>query len=103
MSDCPNIVRIPVPNEPAVVRLELEPSIIRLETPGLPGRDGAGTILMFPINQASSFTAQHNFSFAPNVVLLDSSGELVETDVIYSNGQVILPFPEPFTGTLYLG
>ena len=59
--------------------------------------------MTLPIRSASSFTANHDFTYAPRVWLLNAASAEVETDVLYAPGQVTVVFPEPFTGTLYLG
>lgn len=63
----------------------------------------AAGVLLFPITAAASFTASHNFVNPPKSWIIDAGNVLVDTDTLYAPGQVTVVFPEPFTGTLYLG
>lgn len=45
----------------------------------------------------------HNLGFYPNVTIKDSTGDLVETGIDYSNtNQIMLTMAQPFSGTAYL-
>jgi hypothetical protein len=45
----------------------------------------------------------HNLGFYPNVTIKDSSGDIVETGIEYSNtNQIMLTMAQPFSGTAYL-
>lgn len=45
----------------------------------------------------------HNLGFYPNVTIKDSTGDLVETGIEYSNtNQIMLTMAQPFSGTAYL-
>lgn len=105
--NCPNIVRIPVPSEPAVVRLELDPSVIRLETPGLPGPEGkpgaagSGVVVTQSIPSAS-WQVAHDFGRRPSVQVLDSNGKQVFPDVTSGEDFVYVVSAEPFSGFLVL-
>ena len=45
----------------------------------------------------------HNLGFYPNVTIKDSSGDVVETGIEYSNtNQIMLTMAQPFSGTAYL-
>ena len=45
----------------------------------------------------------HNLGFYPNVTVKDSSGDIVETGIEYSNtNQIMLTMAQPFSGTAYL-
>ena len=56
----------------------------------------------YSVNGVTSFNASHSFSYNPQTWLIDASGSVVETDVVYTKGNVNLIFALPFTGTLYL-
>lgn len=45
----------------------------------------------------------HNLGFYPNVTIKDSTGDMVETGIEYSNtNQIMLKMAQPFSGTAYL-
>lgn len=45
----------------------------------------------------------HNLGFYPNVTIKDSTGDMVETGIEYSNtNQIMLTMAQPFSGTAYL-
>lgn len=94
-----------VPAIPLVVNDPVTELLVLNEgAPGAPGRDGSGgAALIFALNSVSSYAATHAFAYKPTVVLLDSGGAPVEADYVYVNSQVVFTFPQPFTGTLYLG
>jgi hypothetical protein len=48
-------------------------------------------------------TITHNLGFYPNVTIKDSTGDIVETGIEYTNSnQMILTMAQPFSGTAYL-
>ena len=48
-------------------------------------------------------TITHNLGFYPNVTIKDSTGDMVETGIEYSNtNQIMLTMAQPFSGTAYL-
>lgn len=69
---------------------------------GPPGPPSGGQPIEFSINNVSSYDAAHPFLYPPDVVLLDASGNVVDTDIHHTSGHVVLVFAQPFTGTLYL-
>lgn len=81
--------------------------MIEIEGPvGPRGEPGDGSGLpqrQYDISGVAEYVASHNFPYRPTTLLLTSDGEEVETDTIYTSGQVRLVFPFPFTGVLYLG
>ena len=57
----------------------------------------------YALSAVTSYAAIHAFPYTPRAWLIDATGAEVETDVTYSASQVLLTFPTPFTGTLWLG
>jgi hypothetical protein len=56
-----------------------------------------------PLNGFYYVSITHNLGFYPNVTIKDSSGDIVETGIEYSNtNQVTLTMAQPFSGTAYL-
>jgi hypothetical protein len=106
--NCPNIVRIPVPSDPTIVRIELDPSVIRLETGGIPGpkgepgRDGAGGYVVAQPIPSASWQVAHDFGRRPSVQVLDSNGKQVFPDVTSGEDFVYVVSAEPFSGFLVL-
>jgi hypothetical protein len=48
-------------------------------------------------------TITHNLGFYPNITVKDSTGDMVETGIEYSNtNQIMLTMAQPFSGTAYL-
>jgi hypothetical protein len=56
-----------------------------------------------PLNGFYYVSITHNLGFYPNVTIKDSSGDIVETGIEYSNtNQITLTMAQPFSGTAYL-
>jgi hypothetical protein len=56
-----------------------------------------------PLNGFYYVSVTHNLGFYPNVTIKDSSGDIVETGIEYSNtNQITLTMAQPFSGTAYL-
>ena len=56
-----------------------------------------------PVNNEYHVSITHNLGFYPNVTTKDSSGDMVETGIEYSNtNQIMLTMAQPFSGTAYL-
>lgn len=51
---------------------------------------------------AAVWTIAHPLAFNPNITVIDSAGSVVEGDVAYQPGQVVLTFSGAFSGTAYL-
>lgn len=51
---------------------------------------------------AAVWTISHPLTFNPNITVIDSAGSVVEGDVAYLAGQVVLTFSGAFSGTAYL-
>ena len=82
--------------------------------PSTPGNSSGGTGTgsssgsgLAPVSYAlagvTSYVATHAFPYSPRAWLIDAVGTEVETDVAYAASTVLLTFPTPFTGTLWLG
>ena len=56
-----------------------------------------------PVNGVYSIVINHNLNFFPNVTVISSSGDILETGINYNNtNQVTLTMAQPFSGTAYL-
>lgn len=87
------------PSEVSVVTVEYAQG-----PPGPPGSAGGASVTHNQTDPAATWTVDHEIStLAPTVVIL-LTGETrpVETDVDYFDGQVVLTFPSPATGTAYI-
>lgn len=69
---------------------------------GLPGQDGS-VPTVFELVSVSSWTQAHDYSYLPEVRVLDADGFQVGLGVAYPNAHtVFLSFPAPFTGKVLL-
>jgi hypothetical protein len=56
-----------------------------------------------PVSDAYSIQIQHNLGFKPNVTVITSGGDVVETGIQYNSDYIItLIMAQPFSGTAYL-
>ena len=56
-----------------------------------------------PTQGLYNITIVHNLGFYPNITVKDSTGDVVETGIEYSNtNQIMLTMAQPFSGTAYL-
>lgn len=71
---------------------------------GATGPAGAGGNFTFPQGTpVSVWVINHGLPFNPQVTTLDSSGQEVEGDVVYtSSTQIVVTFAAPFAGVAYL-
>lgn len=71
---------------------------------GATGPSGGGGNFTFPqAVPASVWIINHGLSFNPQVTTLDSTGQEVEGDVVYtSSTQIVVTFSAPFSGVAYL-
>lgn len=54
-------------------------------------------------NGVYSIELQHNLNFYPNITIKDSSGDVVETGIDYTDlNKITLTMAQPFSGTAYL-
>lgn len=96
----PQIIRSTIA-PPPVIRSTLE---IRQGPAGPPGGGGSGgsAPVTYPINGVASFNVNHTFGYVPEAMVLTQTGELVDTDIHFSEGSVTVVFSQPFTGALLL-
>jgi hypothetical protein len=64
---------------------------------------GSSAQQRFVLTAVGSYVANHGISGRPPAVLLNAAGRQVYTDLDYRDGSVSLSFPQPFTGTLFVG
>jgi len=56
-----------------------------------------------PTQGLYNISITHNLGFYPNITIKDSTGDVVETGIEYSNtNQIMLTMAQPFSGTAYL-
>lgn len=69
--------------------------------PGPPGASG-GFYVYEQGTPAAVWTIPHTLPYNPNITVVDSAGSVVEGDIDYQAGQVVLAFSGAFSGTAYL-
>lgn len=68
-----------------------------------PAGPPGGAPEVHPVTAISTFSVTHQFSYPPEVRLVDSAGDAVDVGVEYPTPQsVYIEFPTPFTGVIYL-
>jgi hypothetical protein len=56
-----------------------------------------------PLNGVYSLEINHNLGFHPNVTVMSSSGDVLETGIDYNSiNKITLTMAQPFSGTAYL-
>jgi hypothetical protein len=110
MTDNVVVVTEPIPN---IVVAPVEP-IIEISSSGAPGpagRDGdpgpagpaGGTFTYDQPFASDTWIIAHNLNFAPNVTVVDSTGQEVEGDITYTDlNNLTITFSSAFSGTAYL-
>ena len=62
-----------------------------------------GTIQQVTFTNQTSVTINHNFEHFPTVIILDSSGNVVHSDIRHtSSTQILINFVKSLTGTIII-
>jgi hypothetical protein len=65
-----------------------------------PGTGTSETVTSFT-NQ-SSVSISHSFSFKPRVLIVDTSGNQIMGDILFSSNSITITFVSSISGTVYL-
>lgn len=66
---------------------------------GQPGTPGGSQFLLNQVAPAATWLVAHNLGYFPHITILDSSGEVVLTDIHHADvNSAVLTFASPTTG-----
>ena len=60
------------------------------------------TEIVTDFTNQSSVSISHSFSFKPRVLIVDSSGNQIMGDVVFTSNSVTITFISSISGTIYL-
>lgn len=111
MTDCPQVIAVTVPAEPAVVQARVQGDIqtVQVRIPGEQGPPGSGGgggtgggVEFLQAAAAATWTFSHGFGRRPSVSVYDTAGEELIADVFASASNVSIVFAQPTAGSVVL-
>jgi hypothetical protein len=101
-------VTVSVPEEPIKISVsEKEPVNVSVVT-GLPGPVGppgpsGGSYVFVQGAPTETWTIDHSLGYYPNITIVDSSGAVIEGDIIYADDDtLVVTFSAAFSGKAFL-
>lgn len=86
-----------------VVEVDSAEIVIEIGTTGPQGPGATLSYIHEQVSASTTWSINHNLSFIPNVIVVDSNNEVVEGSYSYPNStSVVLSFSIPISGKAFL-